>query len=683
MTHEERVYDTDLHFIVDPVTRTVHNKSGKVTIIQYDHNSERITFEVPRYIDSHDMAECNRVEVHYNNIATGKTNRGLYEVTDLQVSPDDSRYVICSWLISQNATRLVGRLAFVVRFSCIRSEGVEEGLYDYSWNTAPYGDISIVAGINNAEELVYEYPDILMQWKNDLVEAGVIETIEQTKTSIEENGVNEITVFMVDGTEYTFNVRNGSKGPRGYSAYEIATQNGYDGTEAEWNAAVNAARVAAETAAENAETTAEEIRQYLEDVTGNTWESSDDLSWNESAMPSHSTWQAITYGNGMFVAIANDSNKTAYSTDGENWTETTNLPSQSSWYSVTYGDGKFVAVAYGTAAAYSTDGITWTAVTLPTSRNWRSIAYGNGMFVAISSSSNVIACSNDGITWGDVTLPDGSGSLWYAVTFGNGLFVAISNNSDLVMCSSDGVNWTLGTLPYSIGWRAITYGNGMFVTVAYKNNIAAYSTDGENWTETALPTTAYWCSVAYGNGIFMAVTYNSTISAYSEDGIHWTELELPYKTYGYYAAYGNGRFVAVGWDSNKAVYSETDEVFASRVDYDEVSEIVKKSLSNAPNIAMIDKTFATMSADQDKGVVVTSDGVMIVNDADDNNQNVLMTSNAFMFSGNGLISGLATPIANTHAVNKEYVDGKSYLKTETWTFTLEDGSTVTKVVYVG
>ena len=112
MSHSNGSYDTDLHFVIDPVTRTVRNESGKVTIIQYDHNSERITFEIPRYIDGHDMSECNRVEVHYNNIATSQTNRGLYEVTDLQVSPDDSRYVTCSWLISQNATRLVGRLAF-------------------------------------------------------------------------------------------------------------------------------------------------------------------------------------------------------------------------------------------------------------------------------------------------------------------------------------------------------------------------------------------------------------------------------------------------------------------------------------------------------------------------------------------------------------------------------------------
>lgn len=255
MPHRKGIYDTDLHFVIDPVTRTIRNDSGKVTIIQFDHNSERFTFEIPRHIDGHDMSECNRVEVHYNNIGTGQTNKGVYEVDDLQVSPDNDLYVTCSWLISQNATRLVGKLAFVVRFECVVTEGEEEGKIEYAWNTAPYTDVRVVSGIYNSEEIVYEYADVLAQWKQDLIDAGIIETIEQTKTSTEDNGINELTVRMTDGKEYAFEVRNGSIGPigpQGYSAYEIAKQQGYEGSEEEWNAAVNEARVAAENAATNA-----------------------------------------------------------------------------------------------------------------------------------------------------------------------------------------------------------------------------------------------------------------------------------------------------------------------------------------------------------------------------------------------------------------------------------------------
>ena len=44
------------------------------------------------------------------------------------------------------------------------------------------------------------------------------------------------------------------------------------------------------------------------------------------------------------------------------------MPSSAAWSSVTYGNGRFVAVANGTtAAAYSTDGIKWTAARMPSS----------------------------------------------------------------------------------------------------------------------------------------------------------------------------------------------------------------------------------------------------------------------------------------------------------------------------
>ena len=73
---------------------------------------------------------------------------------------------------------------------------------------------------------------------------------------------------------------------------------------------------------------------------------------------------------------------------GSSWTART-LPSSAGWQSVTYGNGVFVAVATGggTAAATSPDGITWTAGTLPSSAPWQSVTYGNGVFVAVAGDS--------------------------------------------------------------------------------------------------------------------------------------------------------------------------------------------------------------------------------------------------------------------------------------------------------
>ena len=175
MAHKHSVYDTSLHFIIDGNTRLVKNSTeAKVTLVQYDHNSERITFELPRYIDGHDMSLCTNAQVHYINIER-KTNResvGVYECDDLQIAPDDENVVICSWLISKNATRFIGSLFFVIRFICSEDREIT-----YSWNTARHTGLSVTDGIYNGEDV------------DEIVESDAFkifnETINAANTAIE------------------------------------------------------------------------------------------------------------------------------------------------------------------------------------------------------------------------------------------------------------------------------------------------------------------------------------------------------------------------------------------------------------------------------------------------------------------------------------------------------------------
>lgn len=163
MGHIHNVYDTDNHFRVNAITRAISDVSkSKTCLIQRDHNSERFTFEIPRLVEGHDMMNCNVVQVHYLNISNSGSERteGVYEVDDLQISPASEDMVICSWLISRNATKLVGSLKFLLRFACATGEEV-----DYAWHTSTYGGIKISEGIFNGEEIDEEYPDILAQWE--------------------------------------------------------------------------------------------------------------------------------------------------------------------------------------------------------------------------------------------------------------------------------------------------------------------------------------------------------------------------------------------------------------------------------------------------------------------------------------------------------------------------------------
>ena len=170
--HSKNVRDTDKHFIIDGNTRTVTNASETTNLlIQHDHNSERFTFELPRYIDGHDMSSCNVVQVHYINIDSVTQQRyyGVYEIDDMQIDPQNNDVVTCSWLISANATRYVGNLSFVLRFACV----ADDGMIEYAWNTAKHTNVNVTEGIYNGVAVASEYADILEQWKQELIAAGV------------------------------------------------------------------------------------------------------------------------------------------------------------------------------------------------------------------------------------------------------------------------------------------------------------------------------------------------------------------------------------------------------------------------------------------------------------------------------------------------------------------------------
>lgn len=164
MSHPHSIYDTDPHFSIDPDTRVITNKSGtKPVIVQLDHNSERFTFELPRFIEEHDMSLCDSVQVHYINIGSKEQVADRHDLTDLQISPDSDDVVICSWLIPREATSLSGTLSFAISFSCS-----ENGEVVYAWGTLPYKDITIGQGINNSNAIAKEYADILQQWEEDI-----------------------------------------------------------------------------------------------------------------------------------------------------------------------------------------------------------------------------------------------------------------------------------------------------------------------------------------------------------------------------------------------------------------------------------------------------------------------------------------------------------------------------------
>lgn len=202
MAHTHSVLDSDTRFIIDPITRRIKNEqSRKTTLMQNDHNSEQFTFEIPRLVEGHDVSLCNKVEIHYINAGKSQKEQrtGVYNVEDVHISPDDGEKVLFSWLISRNATQLVGKLNFIVRFACI-----ESGVVTYAWHTAVHDSISISDGIDGGESFETDYTDIIEQWKakvtleiTDSVNANVSKWAETESGKVR----GEMTAFSAQWNE--------------------------------------------------------------------------------------------------------------------------------------------------------------------------------------------------------------------------------------------------------------------------------------------------------------------------------------------------------------------------------------------------------------------------------------------------------------------------------------------------
>ena len=139
MEHSASVVDMDRHFIIDGIPRTATNANDtKKTLVQFDHKSERFTFEMPKTIEGHDMSLCDKVEVHFVNTDGKRTAKGSYTVDDISVSGDN---VTFSWLVYDAATKIVGNLDFWIVFEC-----TVDGEVDYRWSTLKHKGITVAEG---------------------------------------------------------------------------------------------------------------------------------------------------------------------------------------------------------------------------------------------------------------------------------------------------------------------------------------------------------------------------------------------------------------------------------------------------------------------------------------------------------------------------------------------------------
>jgi len=240
--------------------------------------------------------------------------------------------------------------------------------------------------------------------------------------------------------------------------------------------------------------------------------SNDGETWQSvTSMPSSNGYAGIAYGllddgssnikTSMFVAIGSGdgsaSNYAAYSTNGVDWNASV-LPASATWVSIAFGEGRFVAIADdSTTVAISNDGIVWDVTGTLNATGFESIAYGAGKFVAIKSGdTNALEYSTDGVSWSQEDMP--ANSNWTSVAFGMNTWVAVASNSNNGAVSSDGINWvgtTIGSPDSNdpAGFQNVKYGQGLFMVTSTLNGQTGYqyvmkSENGIYWTDESVPT---------------------------------------------------------------------------------------------------------------------------------------------------------------------------------------------------
>lgn len=174
MAGEHYLEDDDFQFVIDQDTREIiYEGDDPFILTQTDHNSEKLTFLMPRYIEGHDMLGCNQVEVHYINIATGgkRKEANVYTVEGVEQA-FEADMIKFTWTITQNATQHAGILTFAVRFACVGNPGSGDSTIYYSWRTKPYAGITIAETIDNASTIVEEYSDEIQTWYANILAAS-------------------------------------------------------------------------------------------------------------------------------------------------------------------------------------------------------------------------------------------------------------------------------------------------------------------------------------------------------------------------------------------------------------------------------------------------------------------------------------------------------------------------------
>ena len=187
MTEAERLLSSTNNHAVINADKTITLPYGFAeSVIQGDHNVDKLTFDCPRYWDGLDLTTLN-LYVNYLS-SDGKGNHSF--VNNTSVDSDDSNTIHFTWILDNNATVESGTLAFMV----CGQKYYDGSNKEYDWNTRINDEIAIQKGIHLTEETLRNIDPTEMEQLIQIANAagGILNTSISNATSVKTGLDNSI-----------------------------------------------------------------------------------------------------------------------------------------------------------------------------------------------------------------------------------------------------------------------------------------------------------------------------------------------------------------------------------------------------------------------------------------------------------------------------------------------------------
>lgn len=200
MVNHSPLKDTGAFFTIIPETREIKvPTSHKVIGVVGDHLAEQLTFELPRFIDGHDIEGCTRRYISWLNVNGEPGNDQLEE---LKVPPEGAKegMIYLTWTIRNLLAVSKGVVQFSLHFECLDADGAT---VRYHWGTAVCKNCEILDSVNHAigvYSAMWVAGDTLVISDYTPVTDGVLDLqtpgiVPDGTLEITENGVHDVGLY--------------------------------------------------------------------------------------------------------------------------------------------------------------------------------------------------------------------------------------------------------------------------------------------------------------------------------------------------------------------------------------------------------------------------------------------------------------------------------------------------------